>query len=141
MKRKITEIDLTDELLPLFLDITKNNKNISEKFLNSPLSCINDLINLADLIEDSGHQKIKILKNLKKPLQNLNDMIGLNSKEQIFEQILYYLFTDEKRDEMLHTVIHGRPGSERQNYYLIADIYKNLDILSDSHNISVSVVN
>ena len=138
MKRKITEIDLTDELLPIFLNIKNYEEDISEDFFNLPLHNINDLIHLADITPDINNKKIKILKNLKESLQNLNKMIGLDTiKDQIFEQVLYYLFTNEQRDEMLHTVIHGPPGSGKSELALIiADIYKNLDVISGNHIIS-----
>ena len=130
MKRKITEIDLTDELLPIFLNIKNYEEDISEDFFNLPLHNINDLIHLADITPDINNKKIKILKNLKESLQNLNKMIGLDTiKDQIFEQVLYYLFTNEQRDEMLHTVIHGPPGSGKSELALIiADIYKILSL-------------
>lgn len=136
MKRKITEIDLTDELLPLFLNI--NEENIPSEILNLPIENINDIIHLADITPNIMNKKIKTIKKLQKPLENLNKMIGLDSvKEQIFEQVLYYLFTNEKRDEMLHTVIHGPPGSGKTELaFIIADIYKNLNVLSNNHIIS-----
>ena len=122
-------------------DIEKENLPILEfEILDESIHNIQDLINVG-LLYDTKYKDInkrfsldiKTLHNLVKPLQELQDMIGLtNVKTQIFEQIIFYLqHLDNKNKDMLHTVIQGDPGmGKTQLAKILGKIYTNMGILS-----------
>jgi hypothetical protein len=75
------------------------------------------------------------VKDLKKPLIKLNQMVGLKDlKHSVVDMILYYLQNFEtKNSSMLHTVIEGPPGvGKTQLGKILAQIYAALGIIKTS---------
>lgn len=76
---------------------------------------------------------IDILHKIKEPLNELNDMIGMDKiKENILDQILYYIqgLNSENNNEYLHTVIYGPPGTGKTEVAkIIGNIFIKLNIL------------
>ena len=73
--------------------------------------------------------KLKLLPNILEDLDNLNNMIGMNTlKNQIVDQILFFI---QGIDEniMLHTVLEGPPGTGKTTVsHIMANIYSKLGI-------------
>lgn len=141
MKRKYDKyeyVDITSEILPFFVESSEKKKYEcnSENFLDN-ISDLNNLISIGKECNTTINYNlnISILNKLVKPLTELNNMVGMeNVKEQIFEQLLYYLQHLDEPNEMLHTVIQGSPGSGKTKLSMIlANIYKELNILSRGH--------
>jgi len=81
---------------------------------------------------------MQALHNIKKPLTNLNNMIGMNGlKTNIVDQVLYFaqnLHKNGSQDniDFMHTVIYGPPGTGKTEIAnIIGDIFSNLGILKN----------
>jgi len=92
--------------------------------------------NLQKLENESGIIK-KIIK-IHEPLEELLKMQGLeNIKDVLLDNIIYYLIND-KESELLHICIMGPPGVGKTVLAnIIAQIYKNLGVLSKGHIVKV----
>ena len=120
--------------------VDKSNYIIGDDLLEDKMETLGDLIHIANLYEDKfkmsdKHFNIDIeqIYKLKQPLELLYNMIGLGKvKEQIFNQIIYYLqHLDDNNHDMLHTVIQGTPGMGKTELAkILSKIYNNLGILS-----------
>jgi hypothetical protein len=78
---------------------------------------------------------LEILHKLVKPLEKLQNMIGMiKIKESILDMILYYLQSFERKNSsMLHTVIEGAPGVGKTEVgKIIAEIYAALGIIKNN---------
>tara|TARA_B100001093_G_C26811117_1_gene1007628 strand:- start:761 stop:2089 length:1329 start_codon:yes stop_codon:yes gene_type:complete len=129
----------------------ENQEDYNEEIKNYPYEWLgNNIKNIQDLIHlgkkyDSKLQKrynlnLKKMNKLVKPLQDLDNMIGLEElKQMIFEQIIYFMQDlDTKNVDMLHTVIEGPPGvGKTEISKIIARIYKGLGFLKNDKIISV----
>jgi len=79
---------------------------------------------------------LKLLHNIKEPLEELNNMIGMKDlKIQILEQILYFIqglhINNGSDGDYLHTVIYGPPGTGKTEIAkIIGKIYCNIGILN-----------
>jgi SpoVK/Ycf46/Vps4 family AAA+-type ATPase len=79
---------------------------------------------------------IKALHDIKEPLEDLNNMIGMNAlKNNIVDQILYFIQKLHKNKdssgEFLHTVIYGPPGTGKTEIAkIMGKIYSKIGILS-----------
>ena len=79
---------------------------------------------------------IKALHNIKEPLEELNNMIGMaNLKNNIVDQILYFIqklhTNKDSSGEFLHTVIYGPPGTGKTEIAkIMGKIYSKIGILS-----------
>lgn len=105
------------------------------------LKSISDLLNLYQKnieLEKSSNTtlitniNIHKLEQIIKPLQELNNMIGLSEiKNNIFNHIIFYLQDlDEEFKDMHHTVIKGPPGVGKTCIAnILADIYRGLGVL------------
>ena len=104
------------------------------------IDSIQDLIKLTDdypLEYDIEYNiNMKAMHDIKRPLVELNNMIGLNSlKERVVDQIVYYLqdlhkVNSYKGEDFMHTVIYGPPGTGKtEAAKLLGRIFSNLGIL------------
>lgn len=111
-----------------FVDISVEINNIS------------DLLKLIDSykIEPSVKYNINMqaLHNIKEPLEELNNMIGMEDlKNNMVDQILYFVQELHKNKdltgEFLHTVIYGPPGTGKTEIAkIMGKIYSKIGILS-----------
>ncbi len=153
MKKKETEnINNDDTEADTQNDFSKLEKYSVEN-ISLELNTISDLIKLANkyplskkndvsilekvpgLYEYNGKYygiNLETLSKLKKPLEKLNNMIGLDKiKSQILEMILYYMQEFEKgTSNMLHTIIEGPPGVGKTELgKIFAELYSSLGVI------------
>jgi SpoVK/Ycf46/Vps4 family AAA+-type ATPase len=80
---------------------------------------------------------MKALHNIKEPLKELNDMIGMSDlKNNIVDQILYFTQELHKNKntsgDFMHTVIYGPPGTGKTEIAkMMGKIYSKLGILNN----------
>ena len=79
---------------------------------------------------------MKAMHDIKKPLINLKNMIGMNKlKNNIVDQILYFVQNlhkgkDKSHQDFMHTVIYGPPGTGKtETAKIMGSIFSNLGIL------------
>ena len=91
---------------------------------------------LEDLIETLEHKNIgqNQQKELLDALVDLNKLVGMSHlKQQIINQILFFIQNLTEKGTFLHTVITGSPGTGKTSVInIIARIYKSLGFLSSS---------
>jgi|TARA_Y200000002_G_scaffold377754_1_gene383906 SpoVK/Ycf46/Vps4 family AAA+-type ATPase len=110
------------------------------KIINKEIHNIDDLLYLADIYDEKElctyNIDLEKIHKLKEPLNNLKNMIGLdNIKQNIVDNIIYYLANVNDSGDMLHTVITGPPGVGKTKLgKIIGDIYFNLGILKGNNN-------
>ena len=97
-------------------DLTGNDGDMGLHLTNG-VKNISDLIELGKMYHCKKCKKcndidMKVLYKLIKPLEKLQNMVGMTSvKEAIVGHIVYFLQgLQEGQDDMLHTVIEGPPG-------------------------------
>ena len=80
---------------------------------------------------------MKAIHNIRSPLQELNNMIGMNSlKASVVDQILYFIqdlhcAKDPKNRDFMHTVIYGPPGTGKTEVAkIMGKIFSKMGILS-----------
>lgn len=108
--------------------------------INSEINNISDILNLINTYKNDPAIKYNIdmnaLHNIKEPLEELNNMIGMKDlKNNIVDQILYFVqqFHKNKNSsgEFLHTVIYGPPGTGKTEIAkIMGKIYSKIGILS-----------
>jgi SpoVK/Ycf46/Vps4 family AAA+-type ATPase len=101
---------------------------------------ISDILKLIDTYKNDASIKynidMKALHNIKEPLEELNNMIGMKYlKNNIVDQILYFVQKLHKNNnssgEFLHTVIYGPPGTGKTEIAkIMGKIYSKIGILS-----------
>jgi len=101
---------------------------------------IKDILNLVDKYKIDPAIKyninMKSLHDIKEPLEELNNMIGMeNLKKNIVDQILYFIQELHKNSdssgEFLHTVIYGPPGTGKTEIAkIMGKIYSKIGVLS-----------
>jgi SpoVK/Ycf46/Vps4 family AAA+-type ATPase len=105
-----------------------------------------EINNIADLLKLIDSYKVepsikyninmKALHDIKEPLEELNNMIGMKDlKNNIVDQILYFVQELHKNKdstgEFLHTVIYGPPGTGKTEIAkIMGKIYSKIGILS-----------
>ena len=110
------------------------------KTIDKEIHNIDDLLYLADIYDENElctyNIDLEKISKLKEPLINLKNMIGLdNIKQNIIDNIIYYLANINDTEDMLHTVITGPPGVGKTKLgKIIGDIYFNLGILKGNNN-------
>ena len=125
------KINLKQPLPP----IKKKKINI-EAYIDS----LNDLLKLIEkypLQDDIEYNiNMKGLHNIKKPLLELKNMIGMNQlKNSVVDQIIYFIqdlhkCKNKDNDDFMHTVIYGPPGTGKTEIAkIIGRIFSKLGIL------------
>jgi len=111
-----------------FIQKTKINIEVEIKDLN-------DLINLIDSnpLDETKEYNVNMegLHKIRSSLTDLNNMIGMKElKENIVDQILYYIQDINKTGDFMHTVIYGPPGTGKTEMAkIIGQIFSKLGIL------------
>lgn len=101
---------------------------------------ISDILKLINTYQNDPAIKynidMKALHNIKEPLEELNNMIGMKDlKNNIVDQILYFVQQLHKNKnssgEFLHTVIYGPPGTGKTEIAkIMGKIYSKVGVLS-----------
>jgi SpoVK/Ycf46/Vps4 family AAA+-type ATPase len=110
----------------------KETINIEEE-----INTISDLLRIIEIYKYDPSIKyninIKALHNIKEPLTQLNNMIGLHTlKTNIVDQILYFAQDLHKGSsiDFMHTVIYGAPGTGKtEAAKIMGKIYSKLGVL------------
>lgn len=135
--RKLIKDSTEKKKLPL--ELTDEEKDYEFEILDFKLKNINDLINLGKKYNEYKERKkrfsinIRVLSSLVEPLEQLNNMIGMNKiKNIIFDKIILYLQGLENRNvDYQHIVIYGGPGMGKTEVAkIIGKIYSKLGFLS-----------
>ena len=119
-----------------------NQPQIKEHInINTEVNNISDLLLLIETYKNEPTIKYNInisaLHNIKEPLEELNNMIGMNDlKNNIVDQILYFVQGLHKNKnssgDFLHTVIYGPPGTGKTEIAkIMGKIYSKIGILSN----------
>ena len=108
--------------------------------IDAEVNDISDILKLIDTYKADPSIKyninMKALHNIKEPLTELNNMIGMKDlKNNIVDQILYFvqeLHNDTlSKGDFMHTVIYGPPGTGKTEIaQMMGKIYSNLGILN-----------
>jgi SpoVK/Ycf46/Vps4 family AAA+-type ATPase len=111
--------------------------------IEAEINSIDDIIQLTEKYkldpEIRYNINMKALHNIKEPLQELNNMIGMtNLKNNIVDQILYFVqeLHKNKNDsgvtgDFMHTVIYGPPGTGKTEIAkMMGKIYSKIGILN-----------
>jgi len=131
--KRVSESPQGENKEPLF-EIEKTLVNIDVEINN-----LDDLLLLIDKYKIEPNIKyninMKILHNIKEPLIELNNMIGIiELKNNITDQILYFLQELNKNKDnscdFMHTVIYGPPGTGKTEIAkIMGKIYSKIGIL------------
>lgn len=108
--------------------------------IEAEINSIDDIIQLTEKYkldpEIQYNINMKALHNIKEPLQELNNMIGMtNLKNNIVDQILYFVQELHKNTnasgDFMHTVIYGPPGTGKTEIAkMMGNIYSKIGILN-----------
>ena len=111
------------------------------------VDCVQDLLKIINLIENKTDKHfppyLYHLIQIKKPLERLESLIGLNDiKKKIIQQIIYLIismeeeninkidkkFEEENKGHMFHTIIEGPPGVGKTKLAkIIGSIFYNME--------------
>ena len=108
--------------------------------IDAEVNDISDILKLIDTYKADPSIKyninMKALHNIKEPLTELNNMIGMKDlKNNIVDQILYFVQELHKdtlsKGDFMHTVIYGPPGTGKTEIaQMMGKIYSNFGILN-----------
>jgi SpoVK/Ycf46/Vps4 family AAA+-type ATPase len=126
------------------INVKENPISIKIKdFVNieTEINNIDDIIKLTEKYkldpEIDYNINMKALHNIKEPLQELNNMIGMTElKNNIVDQILYFAQGLHKNNnalsgDFMHTVIYGPPGTGKTEIAkMMGKIYSNIGVLN-----------
>jgi AAA+ superfamily predicted ATPase len=99
---------------------------------------INGLSDILRLIKDyplkldiKYNINMKALHDIKKPLEDLNKMIGMQAlKDSIVDQIVFFAQDLHKDNDFMHTVIYGPPGTGKTEIAkIMGEIFSSIGIL------------
>ena len=118
---------------PIEIKKTKVNIEVEIDNLDDLLKLIDDYPLKCDV---EYNINMKAMHNIKEPLLNLKNMIGMNKlKNNIVDQILYFVQNlhkgkDKSHQDFMHTVIYGPPGTGKtETAKIMGSIFSNLGIL------------
>lgn len=129
----------------IYKDIKPSPEPIVIKKINIARE-INNIKELLQLIEDYPIEpnveyniNMKAIHQIKKPLLELNSMIGMHKlKQNIIDQILYFIqdlhkISQSKTNDFMHTVIYGPPGTGKtETAKIMGKIFSGLGVLKES---------
>ncbi len=135
-----------DNFNKYLLSINKSKNNIinqkpkiKEIQIDVEINNINDLLNLINIYNvDNENIKyninMKLLHDIKEPLIELNNMIGMKElKKNILDQILYFIqgLNSNEHGDFMHTVIYGPPGTGKTEIAkILGKIFSKMKFLS-----------
>ena len=130
---KVKVNDKDKNILPIKIRETIN--------IEAEINSIDDIIQLTEKYKLDPEIKyninMKALHNIKEPLQELNNMIGMTElKNNIVDQILYFVQElhknkTESTGDFMHTVIYGPPGTGKTEIAkMMGKIYSKIGILN-----------
>ena len=102
---------------------------------------INGLADILKLIEDyplkidiEYNINMQAMHNIKKPLQDLDNMIGMNKlKDAIVDQIIFFSQNLHMGNDFMHTVIYGPPGTGKTEIAkIMGRIFSSIGILENN---------
>jgi SpoVK/Ycf46/Vps4 family AAA+-type ATPase len=109
--------------------------------IDTEINCISDILKLVETYKIHPSVKyninMKILHDIKEPLEELNNMIGMTTlKSNIVDQILYFVQELHKNHntngDFMHTVIYGPPGTGKTEIAkIMGKIYSKIGILKN----------
>jgi len=114
-----------------------NNVNQEDlKQIDKEIKTLQDLIELGKSYNKEDTNKfvinLKVLNKCVEPLEELNNMIGLdNIKTSILNFVFYYLqnFDEDNKNAMKHTILEGHPGTGKtQVASILAKLYNGLGL-------------
>ena len=121
--------------------IASENIIIEKVNIDSKIDNITDLLKIINEYEYKPTTEynidLKSLHNIKKELNDLNNMIGIDiMKKSILDQLLYFiqeLHVGTQTSEFKHTVIYGSPGTGKTEIAkIIGNMYSKLGILKNN---------
>ena len=135
-RKKLNNILYNENNIPI-------KKILKKVIIDEEVNTINDILKLIDLNKiKSGIEyniNIKALHDIKEPLIELNNMIGMKElKNNIVEQIIYFIqdlnknknINEKVNNDFMHTVIYGEPGTGKTEIAkIIGKIYSKIGIL------------
>jgi SpoVK/Ycf46/Vps4 family AAA+-type ATPase len=145
LNKNLNIYKLTPKTSPIY---KKEEKSVSIKSvsiretinIDGEINNISDILKLINTYQNDPAIKynidMKSLHNIKEPLEELNNMIGMKDlKNNIVDQILYFVQQLHKNKnssgEFLHTVIYGPPGTGKTEIAkIMGKIYSKVGILS-----------
>ena len=120
-------------VIPPPLSIKKTKVNINRE--------INGLDDIIQLIKDyplkydvEYNINMKSMHDIKKPLDELNAMIGMNKlKNAVVDQIIFFSQNLHKGNDFMHTVIYGPPGTGKTEIAkIMGKIFSSIGILKNN---------
>ena len=115
-------------------------KIIRKITIDREINNLNDILKLIDdfpLEEDIEYNiNMEAIHNIKNPLCELNNMIGVKElKNNIVDQVIYFMqdfhTVQKKNQDFMHTVIYGPPGTGKTEIAkIIGKIFCNMGVLS-----------
>ena len=114
------------------------------KIIDKEINCISDLLELIKENPISPYIEyninMKAIHNIKEPLIELNNMIGMTSlKDSIVDQIIYFVQNlhineDAVNPDFMHTCIYGPPGTGKTEIAkIMGKIFSSLGILKKKY--------
>lgn len=115
---------------------------IKDVVIDEKIDTVEDLINIINKHPYNPFYKynfnLKALHNIKKPLEMLNGMVGMqNLKKRIVEQLLYFIqgfhINNKGEGDYMHTVIVGPPGTGKTEIAkIMGDLFSKLGVLQNN---------
>ena len=124
---------IPESKIPPTIQIKKEKVTIEREIngLNDILKLIKDYPIKVDVEYNINMQA---MHNIKEPLNELNNMIGMNKlKDSIVDQIIFFSQNLHKDNDFMHTVIYGPPGTGKTEIAkIMGKIFSSIGILKNN---------